>query len=173
MTHTPTTKFQTTLTGSECDSVSAEVKHSLVATCGCGKQSLTMNALPVAELVCHCVDCRAASGNAFTEIAFFRPEACASQGQFNPTVMSGGSGQSKTYFNCPECGDCVYATVSLLRGQVGVVAGLIKGEFEFSPRFHCWTSEKATGVEIAAGVLQFSRGPNKAPHLVQREVDAG
>ena len=146
----------------------------LTAQCRCGQQSIAMSQPPVAQLVCHCVDCREASGNDFTEIAFFMPEACQAKGQFKEITMPGGSRQPKTYFNCPECGDCVYATVSVLRGQVGVVAGLIEGsiegaadnKYQFTPRFHCWTSEKAEGVSVPADTIQFTHGPNKPPHMV-------
>lgn len=136
------------------------------ASCSCGQLSVTMSAEPVAQLVCHCVDCRQVSGNDFTEIAFFMPDACNASGKVEEKTMPGGSSHLKSYFNCPQCGDCVYATVSVLRGQVGVVAGQIAAPFTFSPRFHCWTSEKAEGVSVSPQALQFTHGPNKPPHMV-------
>ncbi|MDD9892718.1 MAG: GFA family protein [Gammaproteobacteria bacterium] len=136
------------------------------AQCRCGETSITLSAEPVAQLVCHCVDCQKVTGNDFTQIAFFLPDGCEPKGAFDEVTMPGGSSHPKTYYNCPKCGSCLYATVSVLKGQVGVVAEQIQQPFEFKPKFHVWTSEKAEGVEVASDALQFPRGPNKPPHLV-------
>ncbi len=139
---------------------------SYTARCGCGKQSISLAAAPLAQLICHCVDCRQVSGNDYTEIAFFAPDSCQVSGKFTEVTMPGGSQHPKTYYSCPDCGECLYATVSVLRGQVGVVAGKIQAPFEFAPKFHVWTSEKADGVDIDSSALQFTHGPPRPPHLV-------
>jgi hypothetical protein len=139
---------------------------SYQARCRCGKQSISMQGQPLAQLVCHCVDCRQVSGERFTEIAFYAPDSCTVSGDFTEATMPGGSSYPKSYYSCPECGSCLYAMVSVLKGQVGVVAGQIEAPFEFAPKFHVWTSEKADGVEIDAQALQFTHGPPRPPHLV-------
>lgn len=80
--------------------------------------------------------------------------------------MSGGTGMPKTYVSCVDCGDCLYATVEVLRGMVGIVADLLAPPFEFRPSFHVWTGEKAEGTIIDAGMVQFPKGPPRPPHMV-------
>lgn len=136
------------------------------AQCHCGQQSIQITQPPMAQLVCHCEDCRKVSGNDFTHVVFFMPGACQVQGEFKQNDMPGGSGQPKTYFSCPHCGVFLYATISVLKGQIGIEAARMDKPFKFEPRFHVWTSEKAKGVEIAANAMQFTKGPPKPPHLV-------
>lgn len=136
------------------------------AECRCGETSITLSAEPVAQLVCHCVDCQKVTGNDFTQIAFFLPDGCEPKGKFDEATMPGGSTHPKSYYSCTKCGGCLYATVSVLRGQVGVVANRINAPFEFAPKFHVWTSEKKPATQIDPNDLQFTHGPPKPPHLV-------
>lgn len=137
-----------------------------IAKCDCGQQSITTSSEPVAQLVCHCVDCQRISGNAFTQIAFFQPDNCQISGRYEVTTISGGSGKNKSYYRCESCGECLYATVDLLNGMVGIVANHLLSPFKFQPRFHCWVEEKQAGVDIPAGMVQFAKGANKPPNLI-------
>lgn len=118
------------------------------------------------QLVCHCEDCRKVSGNDVTQVVFFKPDVCQVQGDFKQAAMTGGSRQPKTYYSCPHCGVFLYATISVLKGAIGVEAARIAKPFKFEPRLHVWTSEKASGVAIDANAMQFAKGPPLPPHLI-------
>src|SRR5882724_10702318 len=105
------------------------------AICECGQLSVMIYSAPVLQLVCHCADCRSVVGRPFTDIAFFAPTACEFHGSSQSIAMKGGSGQGKTYFSCKVCGTCLYATVGLLNGAVGVVADRLSS-FKFKPLCH-------------------------------------
>lgn len=94
------------------------------------------------------------------------PGDCQVAGVFKDEVMTGGSGYSKTYFSCAECNTCLYATVDVLKGMVGVVADKLAAPFEFAPGFHVWTSEKHSAIQLDGDTLQFAKGPPKPPHLM-------
>lgn len=133
------------------------------AHCQCGQLKLNFTQAPVAQLVCHCQDCRTVSGKAFSQAAFFMAEANSETGAFQATEMTGGSGKSKQYRNCKSCGEFVYATVNALPGLLGVAADKINAPFEFKPMAHVWTCEKAEGVDIPQGVPQFPKAPPFRP----------
>lgn len=139
----------------------------LIATCRCGQLNVTFSAKPVAQLVCHCNDCQAASGLPYTQAAFFLPTASQVHGEVIEQRLTGGSGQSKSYCRCPECDTFLYATVSVLKGMVAVAAEQLKQNnqaFDFEPLCHVWTSEKAAESVIPADVMQFPKAPPVAPN---------
>lgn len=134
------------------------------AQCQCKGLSIRLKNPPAAQLVCHCQDCRTISGRAFTSIAFFKPDDAEVSGATTVQTMNGGSGLSKSYFSCKGCGQFLYATVSVLKGMVGVEANDIAPPFEFKPICHVWASEKTDETVLPANLPVFPKGPPVAPH---------
>jgi hypothetical protein len=130
------------------------------AECECGQFSVQVNGAPVIQLVCHCNDCRAISGQPYTEGVFFAAEACTIHGQSKAQTMKGGSGYDKTYYSCAECGTTLYCTVNALNGACAVMAAQLV-DFNFEPQAHVWTSEKAEGVTIPDSAIQSPKAPPK------------
>ena len=139
----------------------------LNATCECGQLSISASSSPVAQLVCHCSDCRGISGQPYTEVAFFAPSACQIDGEAGASRMKGGSGHDKSYFTCIECGTPLYATVDALDGAVGIVAGYLS-PFTFKPWLHIWTSEMAEGTKIPTLSIRLPKGPPKLTAVLLR-----
>lgn len=133
------------------------------AQCTCGQLSVNFSQAPIAQLVCHCIDCRSVSGLPFVNVAFFKAEEKSTQGEFTAVEMTGGSGKPKQYRRCSQCNGFVYATVDVLKGLLGVAADKLAPPFEFTPMAHVWTSEKAPEVEIPPGVFQFPKAPPVRP----------
>ena len=129
----------------------------LSAKCDCGQLSLAIATAPVAQMVCHCADCRGATGLPCIEIAFFAPSGCEAHGQSHPLTMKGGSGIDKTYFSCNECGSSLYATVGALNGAWAVMASRLS-PFELGADLHIWTSEKVSEAEIPPSATQSPKG---------------
>jgi hypothetical protein len=139
------------------------MNNTFRAQCQCGQLSLTFTKAPLAQLVCHCQDCRTIGGKPFAQAAFFKAEENCEQGDFDANDMTGGSGKPKQYRNCKNCGEFLYATVDALSGLLGVAADKIEPPFEFKPMAHVWTSEKLEGVCIPEGMMQFPKAPPFRP----------
>ena len=133
------------------------------AQCSCGQLHLHFSQPPVAQLVCHCADCRLANGSPFTPVAFFKYEAGCERGEFASQAMKGGSGKPKEYRQCAHCGAGVYGLVQALPGLVGVVATRLQSPFEFEPMAHVWVSEKLPDIEIPDDSMQFPHAPAFRP----------
>ncbi len=139
----------------------------LSARCECGQLSLALATSPVAQLVCHCSDCRSVTGLPWIEIAFFAPSGCEAHGQSRPLTMKGGSGKDKTYFSCCECGTVLYATVGALNDAWAVMASRLS-PFKVETHTHIWTSEKASGVDIPPSAIQAPKGPPESVRNIFR-----
>lgn len=137
--------------------------NHLKATCQCGQFSISLSSPPVAQLTCHCQDCRDVSRNPFTEIAFFPAQSWQMEGKSNKATMRGGSGKAKHYYSCSKCKTTLGAEVEVLRGLFGVVASQIHPPFEYKPTCHVWTSEKVDGANIPADMPAFPKAPPVAP----------
>ena len=130
------------------------------ARCECGALTLHVKGAPVVQLVCHCSDCREFSGMPYVEAAFFQSDQCSVHGQADATTMKGGTGFDKTHYSCASCQTPLYVTVAALNGALAVMASRIL-PLKFEPQVHIWTSEKADGVTIPAGITQSSVAPPK------------
>lgn len=129
----------------------------LSAQCDCGQLSLEIPIAPVAQMVCHCADCRGATGLPCIEIAFFEPSGCEAHGKRHPLTMKGGSGIDKTYFSCGECGETLYATVGALNGAWAVMARRVSA-LKLNADLHIWTSEKVSEIDIPLSATQSPKG---------------
>lgn len=128
------------------------------ASCECGQLHIDIKGSPMTQLVCHCEDCRSLTHQPFTEVVFFSPRACTIHGEGEEVTMKGGSGKSKTYVACKQCGTPLYATVDVLNGAVGVIAGRLDA-FTFRPFLHVWTSQKADDTRLPWLAIKFSKAP--------------
>ncbi|MDP1539408.1 MAG: GFA family protein [Moraxellaceae bacterium] len=129
--------------------------------CGCGQLSLTFNQAPVTQLICHCDHCREVTMQPSTLVAFFKAEPQGVVGRVINKPYMGGSGRPKAYAACEQCGDYVYADVSVLKGLIGVIGDKILPPFQPQPAAHVWTSQRV--VEIADTLPQFPKGPAVRP----------
>ena len=143
--------------------MSDSMNNTFSAQCQCGQLRVSFTQAPVAQLVCHCKDCRAISGLPFANVAFFKTEEQCTQGEFKAIDMTGGSGKPKQYRQCSNCNGFVYATVDVLKGLLGVAVDRLAPPFEFKPMAHVWTSEKVPEVDIPSGVFQFPEAPPFRP----------
>ena len=116
-------------------------KPKVRASCDCGKLSISVTSKPFLQLVCHCTDCREATGDPFTEVAFLAPGGYQVHGLSRAESMLGGTGLGKVYHACDACGSPLYATVNALGGSAGIIARRL-APFRFRPMLHVWTSEK-------------------------------
>ncbi|WP_390590758.1 GFA family protein [Simiduia litorea] len=123
------------------------------ATCACGALRLDIKGRPVVQLVCHCTDCRAFSGQPYTEAAFFQAAHCQIHGQTEAMTLNGGSGFPKIHHSCARCKTPLFVTVGALNGACAVPAYRLS-PFQFKPQAHIWTREKLDTVSL----------PTDAPH---------
>ncbi len=139
------------------------------AQCACGQMTIDTKTRPLLQLVCHCTDCRNATGDPFTEVAFFAPGAYTVHGDTVSEEMPGGTGLGKVYFACKQCNTPMYATVNALSGSAGIIAGRLS-DLRFRPALHVWTSEKTPDTRLPLLALKFSKAPPTAAGSLIRSV---
>lgn len=103
---------------------------SIHTACRCGAVTIDIDALPIAQFYCHCDDCRAVTGGAFTAIALYPKDA-----------VTIGGGETFTWTlktlprtRCRNCGTLLFGEPPGL-GMVGVMGFLLPAD-AFAPTFH-------------------------------------
>ena len=94
-----------------------------VASCSCGKLSITSNGDPTKISACHCRECQRRTGSAFGVAVFFEREKVAASGTANSYTRSGDSGRSIEFRFCPACGSTVFWMPEFHEDLVAIALG--------------------------------------------------
>lgn len=98
--------------------------------CRCGAVELTVSGAPVAQLYCHCDDCRAASGGAYVASAIYpAASVTVSGGLLSPLVI-----RTTQRMRCVECGTHLFSELTGV-GMRSVNAFLLPDR-HFKPQLH-------------------------------------
>jgi hypothetical protein len=103
--------------------------EAITLSCRCGNVQLRVGEAPTVQFYCHCDDCRAVTGGAFTPIALFSSDA----------VTVSGATSTWTYktlprTRCSTCGTFLFGEPPGL-GLRGVSGFLLPADM-FKPAFH-------------------------------------
>lgn len=141
--------------GAKAAGAGAAVADERVGKCLCG--AVTYRAADLADIwYCHCTQCRALTGH-FLAACRTEWKNLAVSGE---VVWAHHSGTSE-HGRCAECGSLLFWTnrksdnVSVLPGSLDSAAGI-------PLRGHIYVAEKGDYYEIADGLPQYDRDPEKA-----------
>ncbi len=92
------------------------------ARCCCQQLTITVNAEPVLQGICHCEDCKKRTGSAFAWSAYFRPQNVdKTEGEFYTYVVNSDNPQKRHF--CNNCGSTLFWESSAFDGLIGIAAG--------------------------------------------------
>lgn len=126
----------------------------LTGGCLCGKVRYRISAAPVGSTVCHCVDCRRASGAPFVgwisvPWSAFRLVAGATK------ARASSPGVERAF--CADCGTPLTYRNAAFADEIDVAMGTLDRPDDAPPDSHTWTSQKLAWVQLADGLPQYPR----------------
>lgn len=117
---------------------------TITGSCLCGAVRFTLEGDPVRIGLCHCHDCRRASGSAFSMFLIWDRSAFACAGA--TTVYEGRS-------FCPSCGSRVF---SLRAEEAEIMAGALDlAPTGMTPGYELWTSRREHWLRPVRSAEQF------------------
>lgn len=128
------------------------------AACACGALQFRSSTPPVMQVICHCADCRVATGRPFCETAFFRQGPDAITGPQTAIPFVAASGASTERVACSQCRTIMFDTSERFPDIIGVIAETIAPPFVAEPACHMWVSSKAAAADIRDGLPQHAEG---------------
>lgn len=125
------------------------------ASCRCGQLRATVTGDPVRVSVCHCLACKKRSGSAFAVQARWPADQVTIEGRSKSHETVADSGNSATYYFCPDCGSNVYyRNHGKFEGQVAIPVGAFDDPFFLTPAFSVWEKRKNDWVEIVGNGIE-------------------
>ena len=100
--------------------------------------------------VCHCLNFKKRSGSAFAVQARWPAEQVTVEGRSGSFTKVADSGNTATYYFCPECGsDVHYENEGKFDGMIAIPLGAFDDPYFVSPAFSVWEKRKHQWVEIS------------------------
>ncbi|MBT6096730.1 MAG: GFA family protein [Rhodospirillaceae bacterium] len=93
--------------------------------CLCGGISYESDNEPMFTANCHCSDCRAATGAAYSTLSFFKSDDVKISGETKSYQHVADSGSQMIKRFCPNCGSQLFGENSAREGMISVRAGTI------------------------------------------------
>ncbi|WP_322030454.1 GFA family protein [Paraburkholderia sp. J76] len=126
----------------------------LTGGCFCGKVRYEISAAPIGSTVCHCVDCRHATGAPF--VGWISVPWSAFRLVAGATKTYGSSPGVERAF-CAGCGTPLTYRHAAFAGEIDVATGTLDNPDDAPPEHHTWTSQKLAWVQLADGLPQHPR----------------
>lgn len=131
----------------------------ITASCLCGAVQLSCDAPMGPGSYCHCTDCRASGGSAFSvAIPFSSDTFRVTSGETTAFTRQADSGHTLTRHFCPTCGSPLYGTSPDHPGRVYVKAGALHDQSLVHPTHQSWCRSKVTWADIDPTLPSFPKG---------------
>ena len=122
--------------------------------CLCGQVRWRAAAEPANVRVCHCRECRKATGGPFFARAIFLAQGFEQTGQTTRWPTSPRIDR----LSCARCGTPLFAAPKDPPARTGVSLATFDDPNAVRPDCHIWVSEKLAWVSIDAGLPRFAQG---------------
>ena len=132
----------------------------LTGGCSCGYVRYEADSPPLGPAICHCVDCRKATGAPL--VAWFsigRADFRFTAGE--PALFRSSSRATRQF--CPRCGTPLTFQADGTPGEIDVTTGSLDQPEAAPPRAHLWTSQRLSWIELADGLPQHDRDRSADP----------
>jgi hypothetical protein len=106
--------------------------------CHCGKLTYEAEVDPEKVGVCHCTDCQALSGSAFSVFVPVPKEAFRLRGKPRLYVKTAESGNRRAQAFCPDCGTRVYASAEKDPQVFNLRIGTARQRAALAPKNQLW-----------------------------------
>ncbi len=130
--------------------------------CLCGKIRYKVTGDPVRMAICHCDDCRKATGAAFTTNIFVKSDDLVLlQGTPKQYRHPTDSGSTMTKEFCPDCGSQLFGYSSRGTGVKHVKVGTIDDASFVKPQLEVYTVRKLPYIRLQDGIDHYDKNrPN-------------
>ncbi|WP_309664505.1 GFA family protein [Tabrizicola sp.] len=128
---------------------------SIHATCACGAITSATTADPVVQIICHCSDCRDATGGDFVTGVFFKLADVTIKGSVTERAYTSARGNRTTRELCAACGTPMFDRSEGFAHLIGVFAERIALPFKAEPKLEMWTASRLPHVAPHPGLPGF------------------
>lgn len=127
-------------------------------SCLCGNVQYRSSAEPVAQVVCHCVDCQKQTGSAYSVVVGLPEAELKLSGASHATFVTvGDSGVQTIRHFCNACGSPIYSQPEALPGMAFLKAGTLDDTSWIRPTVNVYCETAQSWVTIDAEMENHGR----------------
>lgn len=108
---------------------------------------------------CHCTDCRQSTGSAFATLMFMKQDDVTVTGTPKTFEHTSDRGSTMTKSFCGNCGTPLFTQNSAREGMLGLRAGVVNEQTEFTPKVNVYASSKMNATILDDGIPAFDKMP--------------
>ncbi len=131
----------------------------LTGQCLCGNISFQADGDIPVMANCHCTDCRHSTGSAFATLMFIKQSDVQVSGTPKTFQHTSDAGSTMTKHFCDNCGTPMFTQNSAREGMLGLRAGVVNEQTEFTPKVNVYTSSKMDATVLDANLKAFDKMP--------------
>ena len=144
------------------------MKGELTGGCVCGAVRYTLKEgfrfLPYA---CHCTECQARTGSAFSEHMLFAKPDLQIEGELDEGVYTQPSGAVSSIWGCARCKARIFAENDRRPGFASLRCGTLDRSSEVVPAAHIWVRSKQGWIEIPENAKSVDEQPKTLEEWTQ------
>lgn len=110
------------------------------------------------QLVCHCQDCRDATGNDYSTTVFFNSDGCQITGDTGQNTYKTADDTLTAREFCRACGTFMFDKSERFTHLIGVFTDWIAAPFETTPQCLMWTDSRLPHVTVHPDLKAFPKG---------------
>ena len=145
----------------------------LTGSCACGSIQIECHGNPVFFFLCHCVDCRKATGSAYAPNIWFSRDTVSITNEPAAHIEKGMSGQETRHEFCPKCGTQIGMCTDMAAGLRAFRASVFNDLKGLQPVANIWISTRLPWEKLDASIASFETQPTTEEFgelLSQRET---
>lgn len=128
------------------------------AECDCGEVLFESSQKPFLQIICHCGDCREATGSDFSQLAFFKEKHTVITGELTALNYVAASQNKTKREMCSGCRSVLFDRSEGFPGLIGVFVQRLQSSFQGAVDCHVWVGSKVENAVIPAGAQQHPKG---------------
>lgn len=134
--------------------------NSYVGGCACGAVRFEIDAQPIFQNHCQCLDCQKRSGTGHgSYLTFPHRSAMRVSGNVSEWAVAADSGDNKRHAFCPTCGVPLYLTFTAMPDLIAVHATALDDPARFAPQAMTYTMRGHEWDMVDPVLQKFERMP--------------
>jgi len=136
------------------------MKGELTGKCACGAVTyLLREGMRLNPYACHCTECQARTGSAFSEHMLFIRRDLKITGQLDVGTLTQPSGAKSSISGCAICKSLIFAENNQREGFASLRCGTLDNSIDVVPKAHLWVQSKQKWVLLPADAVKMDRQP--------------
>lgn len=136
------------------------MKGELTGRCARGAVTYLLRVgMRMSPYACHCTECQARTGSAFSEHMLIARRDLEIDGQLDVGTLTQPSGAKSTIYGCAICKARIFAENDRREGFASLRCGTLDNSVDIVPKTHLWLQSKQKWLQLPAEAVTMDRQP--------------